>query len=223
MAIHNDEVILMAKRTQSNRSVSKDKPNIERQIYQALRAAGLVFPETEDEVKRAEAVMANEEITVPAEMADPMKVFECYQTRSAERFFTVPEGIDESAGAIVFADDVEGFNSILSEGKNSGLSNVQLAHKARLSIALLTKLDLRLVRYKTIPGKVIENVASAIRRTVEEVSAYLQGRSRFALDASYKADEAPEIPEQQDFFEAVRTDSSLTNDDRENLLSLKSR
>jgi hypothetical protein len=221
MAIHNDEVILMAKRTQSNRSASKDKPDIEQQVYQALRTAGLFFPESDDEVKRAEALMANEDIMVPAELADPMKVFERYKAHSAERVFTVAEGIDEGTVAIVFADDLEGFNSILSEGKSSGLSNVQLARKAKLSIALITKLDLRLIRYKTIPGKVIENVASAIKRTVEEVARYLQGRPRFAPDAGYKADEAPQIPEQQDFFEAVRTDSSLNEDEREHLLSLK--
>ena len=211
----------MGKRIQTNSPFSKDRPDIEQQVYDALQAVDLIFPESEDDVKRAEARMANEDIILPAELIDPIKVFERYKTRSGEQYPTAPGCSDESTDALVFADDLGTFNGILSEGKNCGLSNVKLARRARLSITLLTKLDLRLVRYKSIPAKVIENVASAVNRTVQEVSRYLQGRPRFAFDASYKADEAPAIPEQQDFFEAVRTDSSLTDDERESLMSLK--
>lgn len=110
---------------------------------------------------------------------------------------------------------------LLSESKAQGLSLHELADATGLSPALVAKLDRRLIRLTTIPGEKIEALARTIRRVPEEVVSYLQGQPQFLAGAQYHAEEAPKLPEQQDFFEAVQEDRGLSEDRRRHLLALK--
>jgi transcriptional regulator with XRE-family HTH domain len=101
-----------------------------------------------------------------------------------------------------------------------GLTKKQLAEQTGLSVPLLTRLDRRLIRYASIPGEVVSRVAAALGSQAGAVALYLQGGPRFAQAVSYKADEAPTLPEQQDFAEAVRDDAALTPEQRAELLGL---
>lgn len=110
---------------------------------------------------------------------------------------------------------------LLSESKAEGLSLRELADVTGLSPALVAKRDRRLIRFPSIPGEKIGVLARAIRRLHEEVAGYLRGQPQFPAAARYHADEAPKMPEQQDFFEAVREDRGLSEKQRQDLLSLK--
>jgi len=110
---------------------------------------------------------------------------------------------------------------LLSEARARGLSNLQFANQTNLSIALVTKLDLRLIRFASIPNQVIEDLANALDCIAERVKAYLQGNPLLPADAYFKADEAPTVPEQQDFFEEVRADTSLSEERRRRLLAME--
>jgi ParB-like chromosome segregation protein Spo0J len=109
---------------------------------------------------------------------------------------------------------------LVEEAEARGLSKKQLAERSGLTVPLLTKLDRRLIRYASIPGEVVSRVAAALGSQAGAVAAYLQGGPRLAQAVSYKADEAPTLPEAQDFAEAVRDDPALTPEQRAELLGL---
>lgn len=120
-------------------------------------------------------------------------------------------------------DDLQ-IQGLLKIAQEEGFpTSQQFADATELSPVLVTMLDRGLIYFPSIPPKILDRVASAIKRSVETLSQYLQIGPRFAHGASYKADEAPEIEEPQDFFEAVLDDPTLSEERREQLLALKSK
>lgn len=95
------------------------------------------------------------------------------------------------------------------EAEAQGLTIQALASATRLTVPLLVKLDRRLIRFASIPRQAIERIGAALGRSFDAVAAYLQGDPQFAPQASFRADAAPQMPGQQDFFEAVETDLTM--------------
>jgi hypothetical protein len=118
---------------------------------------------------------------------------------------------------------MQGIESLLSSAKQLGLDAPALADKTGLSVVLVTKLDRRLIAHLRVPEKVFEVLANALRVTSEAISAYLEQPPALATEARFRAKENPRIQEQQDFFEAVRTDKSISEERRANLLALEER
>jgi hypothetical protein len=113
---------------------------------------------------------------------------------------------------------------LITEARKRGLSVSDLADATGLSPALMKVLDMRLARYITIPVQVVEDVATVIRRSVEQVSLYLQsGPVQTAVAYSDQDQTATEPPEQGDFFDLVRTDTTLSEERRARLLKLGTR
>lgn len=111
-------------------------------------------------------------------------------------------------------------SSLFEAGEKCGLSKFDLAAKLRLSIGIITKLNQRLIECSTIPVELIKELALTIDRSVDEVFEYLRCKPRLASGLSFKADEAPELPEPQDFVEAVEKDRSLGPERKKELLEL---
>jgi hypothetical protein len=115
----------------------------------------------------------------------------------------------------------DAFAGLLAQGRSSGLSSLaQLADCVELSAALVRKLDRRLIRYTSIPLQLIETFARILRRDVVTIARYLNGTPTLITGASYKAEQAPGLTGQQDFFEAVRHDPELSEERRQQWLSL---
>lgn len=95
------------------------------------------------------------------------------------------------------------------EAEARDLTIQTLASVTRLSVPLLVKLDRRLIRFASIPRQAIERIGAELGRSFEVVAEYLQGDPQFASQASFRADAAPQMPGQQDFFEAVETDLTM--------------
>ena len=119
------------------------------------------------------------------------------------------------------SEEGQAFAGLVGEGKVQGLSLQDLAGVTGLSPALVAKLDRRLISFPSIPTEKIDAMAGAIRRLPEEVASYLRGRPQFPAAARFRANEAPKMLEQQDFFEAVREDRGLSEEQRQDLLSLQ--
>jgi hypothetical protein len=100
-------------------------------------------------------------------------------------------------------------SGLRKETEARGLTIQALASATRLSVPLLVKLDRRLIRFASIPRRAIERIGAELGRSFEAVAAYLQGDPQFASQASFRADAAPQMPGQQDFFEAVETDLTM--------------
>jgi len=97
-------------------------------------------------------------------------------------------------------------SGLRKEAEARGLTIQALASATGLSVPLLVKLDRRLIHFASIPRQAIERIGAELGRSFEVVAAYLQGDPQFASQASFRADAAPQMPGQQDFFEAVETD-----------------
>jgi hypothetical protein len=107
------------------------------------------------------------------------------------------------------------------EAETRGLTIQSLAAATRMTVSLLVKLDRRLIRFASIPRQAIERIAAELGRNVETVAAYLQGDPQFASKASFRADTAPQLTNQQDFFEAVDTDLQMSKDHKDEWRKIK--
>ncbi len=110
--------------------------------------------------------------------------------------------------------------SLLAHAREQGTSVRDLAKRTGLSVAIVRKLDRRLIRAQSMPRRVIGVVAQAVRVSSDTVRRYLEQPPTFAVGAQYRSDVAPRLAEQEDFFDAVREDRSLTDEHRAFLLSL---
>lgn len=111
-------------------------------------------------------------------------------------------------------------SSLLEEGGARGLAPRQLARAAGLGDTLLRKLDRRLIRFGSIPGEAIEALAAATQRGADSVALYLQQDPTFAAAAQHRAEQAPQLAEPEDFFDAVRSDPTMTEEQRARWLAL---
>lgn len=118
------------------------------------------------------------------------------------------------------ATAVAPFESLVAEGRARGLAPRQLARSAGIGDSLLRKLDRRLIRHSSIPREAVEALAAAIQREAESVARYLQQGPTFAAAAQYRAEQAPELAEPEDFLAAVQTDPTMTNEQRARWLAL---
>lgn len=181
---------------------------LDTEIYKSFVEAGWVIPQTEEEVAIAEKALRKIQIPpVPAGVKDSSPLIAQLRREREE-----PE---KASGRISV------FKGILAKATSLGMTNFQLAEKARLTVALVTKLDLGLIpNYKRIPRSVVEDVAEAIKVNVQELYDYWDKGPRFAAGVEFKSADTPEI-EGQDFFDAVRQDSSLPEPRRSELLALE--
>jgi len=108
------------------------------------------------------------------------------------------------------------------EAEARGLTIQGLAAATRMTVSLLVKLDRRLIRFASIPRQAIARIAAELGRSVETVTAYLQGDPQFASQASFRADTAPQLTNQQDFFEAIETDLQMSEDQKDEWRKIKS-
>jgi hypothetical protein len=104
--------------------------------------------------------------------------------------------------------------SILKEGRARGLELQDLAQQTQLSVALVRKLDRRLILFASLPKKVIEVLARVIHCNNDALAHYLQQAPLLPQHASYHAKQAPKLTQQERFFDALRADSTITEANR---------
>jgi hypothetical protein len=122
-------------------------------------------------------------------------------------------GLDEAA-------EVLEIESILSSAKKVGLDAPGLADTTGLSVVLVMKLDRRLIDFRSIPQKIFGVLATALHAATAAVTEYLRQPPVLATEARFRANENPKVPEPQDFFDAVRSDKSISEERRVSLLAL---
>lgn len=95
------------------------------------------------------------------------------------------------------------------------------ARALRISKTILRKLDSRLIAAATLPDRLVQSLAEQLHRSASELWDYL-GQPPTVASArvmAFKATAAPAVDSaQQDFSEALRTDPSLPEEDREHWL-----
>jgi hypothetical protein len=122
----------------------------------------------------------------------------------------------------IISEETAPLTGLRKEGEARGLTIQALASATHLTVPLLVKLDRRLIRFASIPRQAIERIGVELGRSFEAIVAYLQGDSQFASQASFRADAAPQMPDQQDFFDAIETDLTMSDKQKDEWRKIKS-
>jgi transcriptional regulator with XRE-family HTH domain len=171
------------------------------------------FPQFEIEIMEFAAVQAVEKY-VPDLDELPATAREV----SAGRLERVREIVQQAVKTRESDETVESLNAL---AKKQGLRFPELAQKVGLSIPLLANLEQRFVRFASIPEEVFGRLASVLEVSAEAVRNYLRMPPEMTAEASFKAKDKPEKPEQEDFFVLVGRDLRLTPEQKQELLKLK--
>lgn len=111
---------------------------------------------------------------------------------------------------------------LLAEGARCGFTPDALADQTGLSVSLLGKLERRVILADSIPREVSERIAVAVRRELPAVLDYSRLAPGFARGAEHRSSQTPVLPrELENFFDAVRNDPELTDEQRAALLALE--
>ncbi len=73
----------MEKGNRTSRKFPRERDDLERQVYDAMRANGWIIPQSDEGVLSAEAELANDDVRLPIDLADPVTVFSRGQKESA--------------------------------------------------------------------------------------------------------------------------------------------
>jgi hypothetical protein len=101
-------------------------------------------------------------------------------------------------------------SSLLLAIRAEGLELEEAAVALQLPEGLLWKLHRRFVALESVPAALLGQLAETVRRSVEEVRAYLAQPPMLATGASYRADTAPEA-HQESFESALSADPETTD------------
>lgn len=129
--------------------------------------------------------------------------------------------LDEILGAPAAQRTQSGpLNDLVAAARERGMTVADLADAIGLSVPLVAKLQRRLLRLASIPHQLVEDLARILRYSSEAVANYLGQSPSLAAGAHYRSDRAPTLNEQQDFLDAVRSDPSITPENRGRWISL---
>ncbi len=107
---------------------------------------------------------------------------------------------------------------LIAAAKARGWSAETLARRVGVGTSVMVKLDRRLIRFDTLPGRLFRAVGEALEVADEAVRAYLQRPPTLSPAASYKADRAPRVTSQQSFADAVRACGEMDAEQKQSWL-----
>ncbi len=105
--------------------------------------------------------------------------------------------------------------SIFAKAFRQGTSRDKLASQLHFTTAVLDKINYHLVRYKSIPLHLIEAIADILNMDILSVAAYLQRPATIPQGVQFKSLQAPQVGSQDDFFDVIRNDPDLTDEQRQ--------
>lgn len=115
-------------------------------------------------------------------------------------------------------------HDLLSEWRRLGLNVHMIATKCDLSSAIIVKLARRFIKFSSIPWEAVRRIAAATGKAENEISYKLQGPMEAVKGLSFSAKTGPRTSqEREDFFEAIRKDRTLDENQRSFWLSLEKR
>lgn len=98
-------------------------------------------------------------------------------------------------------------SSLIQSACEIGLSIVDFTKACQLDHALMVKLEGRYILPSSIPNKLIELIANALRRKAQEVITFIARPPQVIPRASYSSRDTPQVGAQEVFAIAVRSSS----------------
>lgn len=113
------------------------------------------------------------------------------------------------------------FLGFIKEAKTLHISLDQIAERVGLTPALLAAVDQRMMRYASLPAELVQGLVDVLGRDLPTGSLYLQMQPAIPGRQRFKSDQTPQVSEQVDFFDEVRADPDLTEEQRQRWLALE--
>lgn len=110
--------------------------------------------------------------------------------------------------------------SFFQEGNRLGYSPDRLAQHLNIPMSIMRKIENRLLFVDTIPPNLTELIAQNLQRNHDEVLVYLREEPAIPQQLRLKSHQSPKTS-RQSFFDAVRADTSMSEDQRTYWLSLE--
>jgi hypothetical protein len=99
-------------------------------------------------------------------------------------------------------------DSLIGEGKKVGFSSTQeFAEACGLDVVLMSKLNNRQIRPRSVPSRLISHMARLLHRAAEAIAEYLARPPKGLAGKAFLSRGKPQNTEQQSFADAVRASS----------------
>ena len=112
-------------------------------------------------------------------------------------------------------------DSLLRAASFVGLSADQFKDECNLSMAMMRRIENRLILVESIPLDLIQRIAQTIHRSVQDILSYLNQPPVIPTGLRYKSHQQPKINQRESFFDALRGDNTLDEDQRNYWLSFE--
>ena len=134
---------------------------------------------------------------------------------------SVVQNLLHSQSSSSASDSVLPFESLIAEGRETGFEPRRLALAVGLGDSLLRKLDRRLIIQTTIPQELINRLARVLQCEVATIAAYLRQDPTLVAEAEHRSERAPKLMELENFFDAVRSDPTISREHAEQWFALE--
>jgi hypothetical protein len=105
--------------------------------------------------------------------------------------------------------------SLNDTARNCGKKPRELAQALGIGMSVFAKLNRRLIHAASIPEKLMQQLSVELSVTVNEIRAYLSQSPTLALGADYRSEAAPEPVAPQNFVDAVRSSSDMSEEQKQ--------
>jgi hypothetical protein len=170
----------------------------------ALEVLAKRYPQFQRELIDFAAAWA-EQLTLPAETELSPEQEKLLVDRAMSHMVNVTFNREEKAQEPV--KKAAPLQNLTGEAKKSGYELQEFAKACGLDLALVTKLNNRLISLNTIPPRLISHIGRLLSRSIEEISYYLSMSPADLATKSFLARKKPQRPKQQSFAEAIRGSS----------------
>lgn len=115
------------------------------------------------------------------------------------------------------------FLGFVREARDFHLTLDEFAKRVGLTPALLAKIDQRMIRYASLPVELLQVLVDTIGRDLPAGAQYLQLQPAISSNQRFKSTQTPQVSEQTDFFDEIRADPDLTEEQRQHWLALETK
>ena len=162
------------------------------------------YPQYRRELVDFAATWAQQLVLPPAPEIRP-EVEKALVDRTMSYVLNVAYGRDEKMQRDVESDGV--VHSLTRQAQYAGMSTQELTKACGLDLALISKLNRRLIKPETIPVSLLNLFGRLLRKPVAVIADYFAQPPQGLLGGAFLASGKPALATQQSFAEAVRASS----------------
>lgn len=127
--------------------------------------------------------------------------------------------LNELRARMTASATVRSLVSLKEAARAAGLNLKTLANQLGVGLPLVMKLEYRHLRVASLPASLLQQIAETLQVQIEEVRVYLHQSPTLAPGASYNHDGVPQATTQEDFAQAIRACSDMTEEQKERWLN----